>query len=162
MNAHKQEVLCLIVDNNYGILTRIASLFSRKGYNIDTLTVSTTDNPRISRITMTVSGERADIDQIIAQCEKLEEVRQVTVLSLENAVLREIALVKLATSPEKLSQAMELCNVFKGNVVSLTTDSLIVEITGKPAKVDAFIDIIKSYGITELSRSGATAMARVD
>lgn len=161
MTQMKQEVLCLVVDNNYGVLTRISSLFGRKGYNIDTLTVSTTDSPRISRITLTVSGESHEISQIMAQCEKLEEVRSVDLLSVDNAVLREIVLVKVKATQEKLGYIMEICNIYKASVVSLTTDTLIVELTGKPKKVDAFIDLIKTHGIVELSRSGATAMARV-
>ncbi len=159
----KQEVICLLAEDHYGVLARIASLFGRKGYSIDTLTVSTTTETDLSRITLTVSGEQSEIKQIMAQCAKIEEVRSVVLLSVDNSVLREILLMKLALDADKdsqLSQIMEICNIYKATVVSLTADIMILELTGKPVKIDAFVDLMQQFDVMELSRSGATAMAR--
>lgn len=159
----KQEVICILAENNYGVCARIASLFGRKGYSIDTFTASTTSDTDLSRITLTLSGEEDEIKQIMAQCDKLEEVRTVELLSVQNAVLREILLVKLALNPEdgtQLSRIMEICNIYKAAVVSLSTEIMILELTGKPVKIDAFEELIQQFEIVEMSRSGATAMAR--
>lgn len=160
MSENKLEVLSIVVENNYGVLARISSLFGRRGYNIDTLTVSNTDNPDISRITITVQGEEEQIHQIVAQTSKLEEVISVTVLEHTNSVMREIVLVKIKADAENRGKIMEIANIYKGSIIDLSPTSIIVEVTGKPTKINAFIKIVEEFEIIELCRTGITAMKR--
>lgn len=160
MAERKLEVLSVLVDNNYGVLARISSLFGRRGYNIDTLTVSNTDNPMLSRITLTVQGDPQEVRQIVAQTMKLEEVRDVKVLEQENSVMREIVLLKVRADAKTRSQIREVADIYKASVVDLSPTSMIIELTGKPTKINAFIRIMEDFDIVEMCRTGITAMAR--
>ena len=149
-----------MVQNNYGVLARISSLFGRRGYNIDTLTVSNTDDPEISRITLTVQGLENEINQIILQTSKLEEVIKVDVLEQNKSVMREIVLAKIKTNSDNRSKMVEVATIYKGSIIDLSPTSMIVEVTGKPTKINAFIKILEDFEILEICRTGITAMSR--
>ena len=136
MESQKLEVLSILVQNNYGVLARISSLFGRRGYNIDTLTVSNTDDPEISRITLTVQGLENEINQIILQTSKLEEVIKVDVLEQNKSVMREIVLAKIKTNSDNRSKMVEVATIYKGSIIDLSPTSMIVEVTGKPTKIN--------------------------
>ena len=156
----KKEVLSVLVDNHSGVLARVASLFGRRGYNIDSLTVSATNDPHISRITIVVSGDEAVISQIISQTRKLVETRDIFALNENRSLLRELLLVKLAANESKRSAIREVADIYGADIVDLSVDSMIVELTGAPTKIDAFLEVIKEYDIREMCRTGITALER--
>lgn len=156
----KKQVVSMLVDNNAGVLARISSLFARKGYNIDSLTVSATDNEEISRITITASGDKQTIQQILSQTGKLIEVRSVVALDAETSIQRELLLVKVAADESIRSAIREVADIYKASVVDLSIDSMVVELTGKPSKIDGFLAVIEQYEILEMCRTGVTALAR--
>ena len=134
--------LALLVENNTGVLARVAMMFGRRGYNIDSLTVSETNDPGISRITIATHGEEKVIDQIVLQTKKLIEVRSIRVEDTSAAIQRELLLVKLRTTENQRSRIKEICEIYEAKIVDLTRDSLIVELTGKPGKIDAFLEVL--------------------
>ena len=134
-HTQQQTVLALLVENNSGVLARVANLFGRRGYNIDSLTVSETNDPGISRITISTHGDEHIIDQIMQQTLKLIEVRAVRIEDVSNAIQRELLLVKIRTTETQRSQITEICEIYEAKIVDLTRDSLIVELTGKPGKI---------------------------
>ncbi|HJK07794.1 MAG TPA: acetolactate synthase small subunit [Methanocorpusculum sp.] len=156
----KKEVLSVLVDNHSGVLARVASLFGRRGYNIDSLNVSATNDPHISRITIVVSGDEAVISQIISQTRKLVETRDIFALNENRSLLRELLLVKLAANESKRSAIREVADIYGADIVDLSVDSMIVELTGAPTKIDAFLEVIKEYDILEMCRTGITALER--
>ena len=156
----KKEVLSVLVDNHSGVLARVASLFGRRGYNIDSLTVSATNDPHISRITIVVSGDEAVISQIISQTRKLVETRDIFALNENRSLLRELLLVKLAANESKRSAIREVADIYGADIVDLSVDSMIVELTGAPTKSDAFLEVIKEYDILEMGRTDITALER--
>lgn len=156
----KKQVVSMLVDNNAGVLARIASLFARRGYNIDSLTVSATDNEKISRITITTSGDSNTIQQILSQTGKLVEVRNVVALDQETSIQRELLLVKIAADEATRSVVREAAEIYKASVVDLSVDSMVVELTGKPSKIDGFLAVIEQYHILEMCRTGVTALQR--
>ena len=156
----KKEVLSVLVDNHSGVLARVASLFGRRGYNIDSLTVSATNDPHISRITIVVSGDEAVISQIISQTRKLVETRDIFALNENRSLLRELLLVKLAANESKRSAIREVADIYGADIVDLSVDSMIVELTGAPTTIDAFLEVIKEYDILEMCRTGITALER--
>lgn len=152
-------VLSLLVENQSGVLSKIAGLFTRRGYNIDSLTVGITDNPDISRMTIMVTGDEQLLEQISKQLNKLIDVIKVTELSTKS-VCRELALVKLNYNMKNQSLIKEAVNIFRGNIVDIDSKSMIIEVTGTEDKITAFIDLVKPYGIKELVRSGVTGLER--
>lgn len=155
-----RQVVSMLVDNNSGVLARISSLFARKGFNIDSLTVSATDNEAISRITITTEGDDKTLDQILSQTGKLIEVRSVIAIDKETSIQRELLLVKIAADEKMRSVIREVADVYKASVVDLSVDSMVVELTGKPAKIDGFLAVIEQYDILEMCRTGVTAIER--
>ena len=149
-----KAVLALLVENNAGVLVRVATLFGRRGYNIDSLTVSETNDPGISRITITTQGDHNIINQIVQQTQKLVEVRAVRIEDVSNTIQRELLLVKLHTNESQRSQIKEICEIYEAKIVDLTKTSLIIELTGKPGKIDAFLDVLAPYEIIEQCRTG--------
>lgn len=156
----RRAVLSVLVENQFGVLSRITGLFSRRGFNIDSLSVGTTNDPRFSRITIAVFGDDLIIKQIIKQVEKLIDVFEVTELQEENSVRREIALIKVSTDDTNRDEIINIVNVFRANVIDFSENSLIVEATGKSSKINAIIDLLNKYNIIESSRTGITALAR--
>ena len=159
-HTQQQTVLALLVENNSGVLARVANLFGRRGYNIDSLTVSETNDPGISRITISTHGDEHIIDQIMQQTLKLIEVRAVRIEDVSNAIQRELLLLKVRTTDEQRIHIKEICEIYAAKIVDLNRDSLIVELTGKPGKINAFLDVLSPYDIIEQCRTGVTTIGR--
>jgi acetolactate synthase-1/3 small subunit len=160
--AEERHVLTVIVDNEAGILAKIAGLFTARGYNIDSLTVADiTENHAVSRITIVTHGPPAQIDQIHAQLERLVPVHKVIDLT-ENGphVERELALVKVVGTGDARVEAMRLADIFRARPVDTTTSSFIFELTGAPDKIDTFIGLMRELGLVEVGRTGVVGMAR--
>ncbi len=155
-------ILAMLVNNEAGVLTRVSSLFGRRSYNIDSLSVGETENSALSRITVATRGDQAAQNQIVHQLRKLHDVRSVIVMDPNQTVLRELMLIKIAAGADKLAQVQEAAKVFRAKIVDLTPGSVTAEITGEQAKLDAFIKCLEPYGVTELCRTGLTAIGRGD
>ncbi len=155
-----KKVLSVLVDNTSGVLNRIAGLFSRRGYNIDSLTVGETENPLYSRMTIVVTGDDAILEQIIKQITKLEDVKRVDVLEASNSVTRELILVKIKVDAAQRQQIMAMTEIFRANIVDVAKDSVMIEITGSQSKLSAFLSLLEDYQILELVRTGITGLAR--
>ncbi len=156
----KRFVIAVLVENHAGVLSRISGLFSRRGYNIDSLTVGETNDPGYSWMTIVTNGDDYILDQMKKQLERMEDVKEVQHLEDKDAVFRELMLIKVKAEPKKRSSILEAVDVFRAKVVDLSTDSLIVELTGETVKINAFIEIMQPYGILELARTGITALSR--
>lgn len=154
-----KKVLSVLVDNTSGVLNRVAGLFSRRGYNIDSLTVGETENPKYSRMTIVVTGDDDILEQIVKQITKLEDVRRVDVLEPSDSVTRELILVKIKAEPAQRQQVISITEIFRANIVDVAKDSLMIEITGSQSKLKAFLSLV-SYEILELVRTGITGLAR--
>ena len=154
------KVLSVLVDNTSGVLNRVAGLFSRRGYNIDSLTVGETENPKYSRMTIVVTGDDDILEQIVKQITKLEDVRRVDVLEPSDSVTRELILVKIKAEPAQRQQVISITEIFRANIVDVAKDSLMIEITGSQSKLKAFLSLVEDYEILELVRTGITGLAR--
>ena len=155
-----KKVLSVLVDNTSGVLNRVAGLFSRRGYNIDSLTVGETENPKYSRMTIVVTGDDDILEQIVKQITKLEDVRRVDVLEPSDSVTRELILVKIKAEPAQRQQVISIKEIFRANIVDVAKDSLMIEITGSQSKLKAFLSLVEDYEILELVRTGITGLAR--
>ena len=153
-------VIAVYVENKYGVLTRVTSMFTRRGFNIDTLTVGETESPEYSRITISLSGDRTDRMQLVSQLTKLYNVKKVEVLSNDDAIKRELLLIKIKNSTEHRAEIMDAVNVFKAKTVDYSAQAMCFEITGDSNKIDAFIDNMKPFGIIEMCRTGIVALER--
>jgi acetolactate synthase-1/3 small subunit len=142
------------------VLNRVVSVFRRRLFNIESLTVSNTHQPGISRITIVVDSDKTDVERIMPYMHKLINVIQVEDLTYEACVSRDLAMVKVSAAPEKRSAIMQLAEVFRARVVDVASDTLIVEITGDKEKIDSFVEVLQPYGIIELVRTGIIAMER--
>jgi acetolactate synthase-1/3 small subunit len=154
------HTLSVLVENSPGVLARIASLFSRRGYNIDSLAVGPTENPDISRMTIVIDVEGHALDQVIAQLDKLINVISITELDPMTSVQRELLLVKVSTTPENRSQVLETVQLFRAKVVDVAQDAVTIEATGNAEKIQALLRVLEPYGIKELVQSGLVAMER--
>lgn len=157
MSAHTISVL---VENHSGALSRISGLFSSRGYNISSLTVAETDDPTVSRMTIIVDGEENVLEQIVKQLNRLIDVIKVIDFKGEPIVEREMLLVKVDTSKSNRIEIVELGNIFGARVASVSPSSVIMELTGEKNKIDDFINMVKSYGIKEIVRSGTIAISQ--
>lgn len=153
-------ILSMLVKNESGVLTRVSGMFGRRGYNIDTLSVGETENPQVSRITVTATGDEYIREQVIRQLEKLHDVIIVELMDMSKTVMRELLLIKVNVKQGDRSEILEAISIFRAKVVDLTPTSLTVEITGERSKCDAFVEYLKPFGIAELCRTGITAIAR--
>ena len=153
-------ILSMLVNNESGVLTRISGLFARRGFNIDSLSVGETQDPRISRITIQAAGDEYVREQVVHQLEKLHDVLVVELMDPGRTVLRELLLVKVRAAPDTRGQALDAVTVFRAKVVDLTPDTMTMELTGEKSKLDAFIDFLKPLGIIEVCRTGVTAIGR--
>lgn len=156
----KKHVLSILVENHSGVLSKVSGLFSRRGYNIESLTVGTTEDPTTSRITIVVGGDDYIIEQIIKQLNKLIDVIKVQQIDLENAVSREIALIKVNATLANRSSIIEVVNIFRSSIIDINDKSMIIEATGDPKKISAIIETLRPFGIIELIRTGLTALNR--
>ena len=157
----EKKVLSLLVENHAGVRARVASLFCQRGFNIDSLTVSATDEPDISRITIVTQGDEASYDQILKQTRKLIETRDIFPLEASGSVQRELLLIKLAADAAVRSDIRQIAEIYRAKIVDLSAESMILELTGDPDKIDGFLQVISaSYKILEMCRTGVTAMER--
>ena len=156
----RKQVLSLLVDNTPGVTSRISGLFSRRGYNIDSFSSGETSDPRYTRITIVATGDELILEQIQKQLAKLEDVRDIKVLEDGTSVTRELILVKIRALDIQRQAIVNVADIFHGKVVSVTKDSMIVELTGTQSKLDAFMDLLGGYEILELARTGLTGLTR--
>ena len=156
----KKMVLSLLVDNTSGVLSRVSGLFSRRGYNIDSLSVGITEDPKYSRMTVAVRGDDRILSQIEKQLLKLEYVRSIIELKDGESVCRELLLVRVKTSLEERQQVISLADVFRAKVVDVAVDSVMIEITGNVNKIEAFISLLDGFHIVEMVRTGLTGLVR--
>lgn len=155
-----KHTISVIVENKPGVLMRVAGLFSRRGYNIDSLTVGVTDNPELSRMTIIVDGDEDILEQIQKQLYKLIDTIKVIDLPKDASVKRELVLIKVNSDHTSRSEIIQLADIFKGKIVDVGESSLTVEITGAEGKIGAFINMMKKFGIKELVRTGTVALHR--
>jgi acetolactate synthase-1/3 small subunit len=156
----RKMVLSVLVGNTSGVLNRVAGLFSRRGYNIDSLTVGETESSAFSRMTIVVHGEEEILEQIGKQIAKLVDVKEIIELKPESSVSRELILVKVAANAEQRQQVIAVADVFRAKIVDVSADSLMVELTGNQSKLDAFIELLQGYEIQQLVRTGITGLLR--
>ena len=159
-NQIKKEVISILVDNQANVLTRVISLFGRRGFNIDSLTVSTTNDPKLSRITVVFTGTEQALHQIISQTAKLEVVRKIFTLDSAHSIYRELLLLKVHADKTERSAIKEIVEIYRGNIVDLSKESLIIELTGDSDKIDGFMDMMSCYDIAEVCRTGITGIGR--
>jgi acetolactate synthase-1/3 small subunit len=161
MENGKTKVIAALVENKPGVLHSIANMFRRRGFNIESITVGHTEQKGLARMTITVNGDDKTLEQIIKQMHKLIDVVKVSGLEPENIVTRELALVKVNVPDTKTrSDVINCVEVFRGRVVDVSSETLTIEITGTSDKIDAFLNLMKTYGIMELARTGITALSR--
>ncbi len=153
-------VIAVYVDNKPGVLTRVSSMFTRRAFNIDTLTVGEIENPAYSRITISLSGDEYTKNQIVAQLHKLHNVQKVKVLEDESTMKRELMIIKLKNNPQNRAEIMAAAEVYKGKIIDYSVSTISVEVTGEPVKIDAFIELMKPLGILEMCRTGIVAIER--
>jgi len=156
----KRMVLSILVDNTAGVLSRVSGLFSRRGYNIDSLTVGETQNPAISRMTVMVHGDDQILEQIRKQLLKLEDVIEIQELVSGESVTRELILVQVSADGEDRQAIISIVDIFRAKIVDVALDSLMIELTGNQSKINAFIKLLEPFKIKELVRTGITGLAR--
>lgn len=156
----KKFIIALLVNNESGVLTRISGMFARRGFNIDSLVVGVTEDEKISRMTITMTGEDADRDQIIKQLGKLHDVYEIMEMEPGKIVSREMILIKVSADSGNRQDIMDAANVFRNKIIDYAPDSVLIEATGESCKIDAFIELMKPYGIIELCRTGIVSMHR--
>lgn len=156
----KQRILSILVDNTSGVLSRVAGLFSRRGYNIDSLTVGETADPRFSRMTVVAKGDDQVLSQITKQLAKLVDVRDIKVLDPESSVNRELMLIKIRATSEQRANIIAVSRIFRASIIDVGPRSLIIEIIGARSKLDGFLKLLEGYEILELARTGTTGLSR--
>ncbi|MGN0447176.1 MAG: acetolactate synthase small subunit [Acutalibacteraceae bacterium] len=156
----KKYVIAVLVENKPGVLTRVSSMFTRRGFNIDTLTVGEIEDPNYSRITISLRGDESTKKQIVSQLHKLFNVSKVKVLEDDSSVKRELLLIKMKNTKEHRSDILSAVDVYRGKIIDYTVDGLSLEVTGEPSKIDAFIDLMMPLGILEMCRTGIVAIER--
>jgi len=157
-----KHVLSVLVKNHAGVLSRVSGLFSRRGFNIDSLAVGITEQEDISRITIVVKGDDYTVDQVIKQLNKLIDVIEVRLLEKPSSVTRELVLLKVQSKPETRAEIIQITEIFRSNIVDVSHDSLTVEMTGGKTKINAFQDLLSKFGILEVVRTGLIAIGRGD
>ncbi len=160
MRTGRKHILSILVENKPGVLTRIAGLFARRGFNIDTLAVGPTDDERVSRITLTLDGAVHPIDQVTKQLHKLVNVLKIRDLEPGETLARELAMFKVSTDGASRAEVMQICEIFRAKVVDMSKRSLVVEVTGTYDKVDAFERLVRPFGLIEMARTGEIAISR--
>ena len=160
LRTGRKHVLAILVENKPGVLTRITGLFARRGFNIDTLAVGPTDDETVSRITLTLDGAVAPIDQVTKQLHKLVNVLKIRDLDPGEMLARELAMFKVSADGAARAEVMQICEIFRAKVVDVTKRSLVLEVTGTCDKVDAFEALVRPFGLIEMARTGEIAISR--
>lgn len=153
-------VIVMIVEDNPNVLSRISLMFGQRGFNIDTITASHTHDPKYTRITITTHGEPAVIDRIVRQTQKMVEVHKVEVQTAGTHIERELLLAKIEVKEHQRGEVREICEIYHGSIVEMTRTSMILEMTGKPPRIDAFLEVLEPYPMIEMTRTGVTAIDR--
>ena len=156
----RKHILSILVENKPGVLTRIAGLFARRGFNIDTLAVGPTDDPTMSRITLTLDGAMHPIDQVTKQLHKLVNVIKIRDLEPTETVARELALFKISADGASRAEVMQMVEIFRGKIIDVSKRSVIVEVTGSWDKIEAFERMVRPFGLIEMARTGEIAISR--
>ena len=156
----KTKVLSLLEDNTAGVLSRVSGMFSRRGYNIDSLSVGVTEDPKISRMTVVVSGDDKILTQIKSQLSKLVDVRSIIELKDGDSVTRELVLLKIKADANERQQIIAVANVYRASIVDVSPESIMIEITGNNNKVEAFTSLLEGFEIQEIVRTGVTGLVR--
>jgi len=160
LRTGRKHILSILVENKPGVLTRIAGLFARRGFNIDTLAVGPTDDPTLSRITLTLDGAMHPIDQVTKQLHKLVNVIKIRDLEPTETVARELALFKIAADGASRAEVMQMVEIFRGKIIDVSKRSVIVEVTGSWEKIEAFERMVRPFGLIEMMRTGEIAISR--
>lgn len=155
-----RHIISILVENKFGVLARIAGMFSGRGFNIETLNVGPMLDDRFSRITATIIGDSGALDQAIKQVNKLINVLEVTEYSSGQATERELIMLKVTATPDRRSEIMQICDIFRAKIIDVASNSLNIEMTGNANKVTAFLNLIEPYGVTEMARTGNVALKR--
>jgi acetolactate synthase I/III small subunit len=158
----EKHVISVLVKNSSGVLSRVSGLFSRRGYNIDSLTVGRTEDVTISRMTITLNGDEDVLEQVKKQLEKLEDVIKAIDIDPNNSVVRELVLIKVKADAENRAAINEVVKIFRSKIIDVSMDTLTIELTGNESKVSALIKLMEQYGIKEMVRTGVTALQRGD
>ena len=158
----QRHVLSVLAKNSSGVLSRVSGLFSRRGYNIDSLTVGRTEDEKISRMTIAIVGDNDTLEQVKKQLDKLEDVIKVIDLKNGNSVYRELVLIKVKADAEKRAAINEIVTIFRSKIIDVSVDTLTIELTGDESKISALIKLMEEYGVQELVRTGVTALERGD
>lgn len=157
-----KHVISALVVNHSGVLTRVSGLFSRRGYNIESLSVCATEDARFSRMTIVAKGDEYTVDQIVKQLDKLVDVKKIALAQERVSLFRELLLVKLRAPAEARANIAQVATIYKAKTVDLSPDSMVLELTGEPDKLDAFLAVAEPFGIIEMARTGVTAIQRGD
>src|SRR5271155_5669612 len=155
-----RHTISVLVENKFGVLTRVAGLFSGRGYNIDTLNVGPTHDPELSRMTIVTHGDEATLEQIVKQLNKLPDVIKVQNFGEGEYVDRELVLVKVGVDSKSRAGGMQITDIFRAKIVDVQPKTLAIEITGNASKVEKFLDLMKTFGVLELTRTGQVALPR--
>lgn len=156
----KKHVLSVLVENHSGVLSRVSGLFSRRGYNIDSLSVGETEDPKVSRMTIVTAADEYTLEQVKKQLNKLIDVIKVIELKESSSVYRELALIKIKASKENRAEIIEIANIFRAHIVDVSNESVVIEATGDQGKIEALGNMLAPYGIKEIVRTGLTALER--
>ena len=158
--SNTKHTLVALVEDKPGVLARVASLFRRRGFNIQSLAVGTSEQPGLSRMTVIVGGDSAEVEQVRKQLDKLINVVRVFDITDEDMVARELALIKVKATASTRSEIIQIVDIFRANIVDVASDSLTVEVTGDEDKLDSLLELLRSFGIKEISRTGRIALTR--
>lgn len=153
-----RHTISILVENKFGVLTRISGMFSGRGFNIDTLNVGPTQDPKMSRMTVVVQGDDTVLEQVTKQLHKLVDVIEITDFKAGDYVDRELVLLKLRVDSDNRAEVIQICEIFRANIVDVQSDTLTVELTGDEGKISRFIKLMENFGILELNRTGRIAM----
>ena len=161
IGEEKIYVISALVEHKPGVLYSVSNMFRRRGFNIESISVGEAERPDLARMTITIRGNETTVEQVVKQLKKLICVIKVSILDPENAVSRELALIKVSTPDARIrSDVINYTEIFKGHIVDVAHESLMIEITGDSEKINAFIDLVKPFGIKEIARTGITALVR--
>ncbi len=153
-------IISMLVSNQFGVLTRISGMFARRGFNIDSLTVGETEHPELSRMTVTMTGDDYAREQMVKQLRKLHDVQEIKVMDREQSVSRELILLKIKADSTTRQDIMDAANVFRNKIIDFSPQSICIEMTGESGKLDAFIELMRPYGILEMCRTGIVTLDR--
>ncbi|MBQ9960959.1 MAG: acetolactate synthase small subunit [Firmicutes bacterium] len=156
----KREVVSIYVENKANVLSRVVSLYGRRGFNIDSLTVSATNDPSLSRITIVFEGDTLSLNQIVAQTEKLEIVKDIKTLDVKKSFFRELLMIKVKADKTIRSEIKEVVDIYRAKIINLTKDEMVLELTGDPSKLDAFLSMLEGYEIVDICRTGITGIEK--